>query len=320
MMPSVAPVISAPSNCSGCQPVHRCARTSPSPSPSRRATASINVKAMSAVASVRTPGVLVTGILRAVAAATSMLLQPTPKFATTFKPGQLSSSSASTRSRMLQSSASRPFKPAMTSAFVATRSSECQARTVSRSRRSMTAGGIRRVRKILGFMRRSKCQLRPGFAELAFGGGNHHGGILAGQRLDFKGDIAARRTIGLEVADLEQHAEEFDNLRHVVRTTGIAEAWMLVAPRGIAAVFEKRVTDVDMRDVFAHGQQRLCRRFTEKWNVTQVHHQAEVFARALHAHRDFKRRVRRADEGFLVNVAVEDFEDNVLSAVGGLAT
>src|ERR1035437_1326739 len=74
----------------------------------------------------------------------------------------------------------------------------------------------------------SKRELRPGFAEFAFGSGDHHGGILTGQRFDFKGNIAARRTIGLEVADLEQHAEEFDNLRHVVRTTGIAEAWMLV--------------------------------------------------------------------------------------------
>src|ERR1035437_5236410 len=319
MMPRVAPVISAPSNCSGCQPVHRCARTSRSPSPSRRATVNNNAKAKSAVVSVSTPGVLVTGILRAVAAATSMLLKPTPKFAMTVKPGQLPNSSASTRSRMLQSKASRPFMPAMISSLVATRSSGCHARLVSRSRRSITAGCIWRVRKTFGFML-SKFEARPSFAEFAFGSGDHHGGILAGQRLDFKGNIAARRTIGLEVADLEQHAGEFDNLRHVVRTTGIAEAWMLVAPRGIAAVFEKRVTDVDLRDVFAHGQQRLCRRFTEKWNVTQVHHQAEVFARALHAHRDFKRRVRRADEGFLVNVAVEDFEDNVLSAVGGLAT
>src|ERR1035437_9290338 len=315
MMPSVPPVTSAPSNCNGCQPVHRCARTSRSPSPSRRATASINVKAISAVVSVRTPGVLETGILRAVAAATSMLLKPTPKFATTFKPGQLSSSSASTRSRMLQSSASRPFKPAMISALVATRSSACHARSVSRSRRSITAGGIRRVRKIFGFMHCSKRQSRPGFAELALGGGDHYGGILTRQRFDFKGNIAARRTVRLEVADLEKHAKEFDNLRHVVRTTGIAEAWMLVAPRGIVAVFETGIADVDVRDVLPHGKQRLRRRFAEKWNVAQVHHQAEVFARTLHAQSNFKRGVGRADEGFLVNVAVEDFEDDVAVVV-----
>src|ERR1035437_9523673 len=88
----------------------------------------------------------------------------------------------------------------------------------------------------------SKRELRPSFAELALGGGDHYGGILTRQRFDFKGNIAARRTVRLEVADLEKHTEECDNLRHVVRTTGIAEAWMLVAPRGIAAVFEKRVT------------------------------------------------------------------------------
>src|ERR1017187_7021264 len=74
----------------------------------------------------------------------------------------------------------------------------------------------------------SKRELRPGFAEFAFGGGNHHGGILAGQRLDFKGDISARRTVRLEVADLEKRAEEFDDLRHVIRAAGIAEARVLI--------------------------------------------------------------------------------------------
>src|ERR1039457_2527960 len=121
----------------------------------------------------------------------------------TFRPGQLSNSSASTRSRMLQKSTSRPFKPAMISALVAARSSECQARSVSRSRRSITAEGIRRERKTFGFMLRSKCQLCPSFAEFAFGGGNHHGGILTGQRFDFKRDIPARRAVRLEIADLE---------------------------------------------------------------------------------------------------------------------
>src|ERR1035437_10319120 len=115
----------------------------------------------------------------------------------------------------------------------------------------------------------SKRELRPGFAELAFGGGNHHGGILAGQRLDFKGNIAARRTVRLEVADLEKHTEELDNFRHVVCAAGIAEAWVLIAPRGIVAVFETGIADVDVRDVLPHGQQRLRRRFAEKWNVAQ---------------------------------------------------
>src|ERR1039457_1903035 len=268
MMPSVAPAISAPSNCNGCQPVHLLARTNRSPSPIRRATFISKAKAMSAVASVKTPGVFVTGIFRAVAVATSMLLKPTPKFATTFRPGQLSSSSTSTRSLMLQKSASLPFKPAMISALVAARSSVCHARSVSRSRRSITAEGIRRVRKTFGFMRCSKRQLRPGFAELAFGGGDHHGGILAGQWLDFKGDISARRAVRLEVADLEKDAEEFNDLRHIVRAAGIAEARVLIAPRGIVAVFEIRVADVDVRDVLTHGQQRLRRRFGEKRNVT----------------------------------------------------
>src|ERR1039457_1081517 len=316
MMPSVAPVTSAPSNCSGFQPVHFWERTSRSPSPSRRATASNNAKAMSAVAAVKTPGVFVTGILRAVAAVTSMLLKPTPKFATTFVPGQLSNSSASTRSRMLHSSPTRPFMPVMISCLVATRSSECHARSVSRSRRSITAGGIRRVRKTFGVMRRSKCQLRPGFAEFALGGSDHHGGIFAGQRFDFKGDISARRTVGLEIADLEKHAEELDDFRHIVRTVGIAEARMLIAPCGIVAVFEIGVADVDVRDVLAHGHERLRWGFSEKRNVTQVHHQAEVFARTFHAHGNFKRGGRRADECLLVHVAVENYDDDVLSAPG----
>ena len=86
----------------------------------------------------------------------------------------------------------------------------------------MTAGSIRRVRKTFGFML-SKFELRPSFAELALGGGDHHGGIFAGQRFDFKGDISARRAVRFEVADLEKHAEKCDDLRHVIRAAGIAE-------------------------------------------------------------------------------------------------
>ncbi len=73
----------SPSICVGAQPVQVPARTSRSPSPARRHTASISVIAMSAVASVTTSGVFDTATPAARAAATSMWLYPTPKFAST---------------------------------------------------------------------------------------------------------------------------------------------------------------------------------------------------------------------------------------------
>ena len=77
-----------------------------SPSPTRRATFINKANAKSAVVSVSTPGVFVTGIFRALAAATSILLKPTPKFATTFKRAAVQQFGIHAV-RMLHSSASR---------------------------------------------------------------------------------------------------------------------------------------------------------------------------------------------------------------------
>ena len=68
-MPTVLPVRCIPSICVGCQPSHLPDRTSRSPSPARRAVISISVMAMSAVASVTAPGVLLTSSPAARAAA-----------------------------------------------------------------------------------------------------------------------------------------------------------------------------------------------------------------------------------------------------------
>ena len=65
----------------------------------RRAAAMSSAKARSAVVSVRTPGVLPTGMPRRVQAATSMLSKPTAKLLTTFSCGPAASSSSSSTGR-----------------------------------------------------------------------------------------------------------------------------------------------------------------------------------------------------------------------------
>src|SRR5665213_3580045 len=74
MSPSVLPCTCVASMCIGRQPVHLPLRNSRSPSPARRAVASISVSARSAVSSVSTSGVFVTTTSFAFAATTSMLL------------------------------------------------------------------------------------------------------------------------------------------------------------------------------------------------------------------------------------------------------
>ncbi len=73
-MPSVAPCTSAPRNWSQAQRPHLPSRSQRSDSVTRRAVAISSAQAMSAVASVSTSGVLVTGMPRAVQAATSIWL------------------------------------------------------------------------------------------------------------------------------------------------------------------------------------------------------------------------------------------------------
>ncbi len=91
MIPSVAPAKSAPSSMDGPQVFHFPARRNFSASTTRRPAAIISAKAMSAVASVRMPGVLPTGMPRSVAAATSMLSNPTAWLLMTFSPGPAAS-------------------------------------------------------------------------------------------------------------------------------------------------------------------------------------------------------------------------------------
>ncbi len=79
-MPSVAPKTSWPSIMSIAQPRNRPLRVKLSASTTRRAAAISKVNAKSAVASSRTPGVLVTITLRAVAAGMSMLSKPTATY------------------------------------------------------------------------------------------------------------------------------------------------------------------------------------------------------------------------------------------------
>ena len=80
-IPSALPPIRWPSIPPGLQPFHSPDRTSFSPSASRRGTDTISAIVMSAVSSVRTPGVLVTMIPRARAAFRSIWFTPAPKLA-----------------------------------------------------------------------------------------------------------------------------------------------------------------------------------------------------------------------------------------------
>ena len=109
-MPSVFPRRPVPSSavkfhCHG-SPV----RTRRSAAPRPRVVISTRAIAMSAVASVSTPGVFVTTTPRSLQAATSTLSYPTTTSATTCRPGPAASrSSASTRSTII---ATRPSTPA----------------------------------------------------------------------------------------------------------------------------------------------------------------------------------------------------------------
>src|SRR5215213_8344832 len=89
--PRVVPWRSTPSRVIGPQVFHFPSCTYRSASGMRRATAIISAKAKSAVASVSTSGVFPTGILRAVAALTSMLSKPTAWLLITFSCGPASS-------------------------------------------------------------------------------------------------------------------------------------------------------------------------------------------------------------------------------------
>ena len=84
MMPSRFPVIRRPSIQVGVQPAQRPSGMTREPSTTRRAVDRINAIVMSAVSSVRTPGVLVTVMPRRSALVTSMWSTPLPKLAISF--------------------------------------------------------------------------------------------------------------------------------------------------------------------------------------------------------------------------------------------
>ena len=105
-IPSVMPVVSPPTMCVGYHGTHSPSRTWRSPSLMRRAMPSSSANAMSAVASVSTPGVLPTAMPRLAASSRSMLSVPTARLATALTDGAASKSSASTFSVMIVSSAS----------------------------------------------------------------------------------------------------------------------------------------------------------------------------------------------------------------------
>ena len=102
-IPSVFPATGTPRNPHGSHPVQPPARTNRSASDTFLAAERSRANPRSAVASVRTSGVLQTRIPRRVAPATSTLFTPTAKFDTTTREGPAASiSSASTRSASVQ--------------------------------------------------------------------------------------------------------------------------------------------------------------------------------------------------------------------------
>ena len=145
-MPSVIPVTEAPSICVGPQPCHAPARTRRSPSPMRRATARIRAIVRSAVASVSTPGVLVTTMPASRAASRSMWSTPAPKLATIpARRGVADSSSAVMRSVTVISSPSAVRRASASSAGVRARSSGLSRASTRPASRSSTGAGRRRV-------------------------------------------------------------------------------------------------------------------------------------------------------------------------------
>ena len=130
----------------------RPARRNLSASTTRRAAAINNVNAKSAVVSVKTSGVLLTAIWRAVAASVSMLSKPTATFEIALRFGSLSITSAVNLSVRWLTAASLPAIRA-SSPSGARLSSDSLYSMSTRSRRYSTASGYTRfVTRTLGLM------------------------------------------------------------------------------------------------------------------------------------------------------------------------
>ena len=147
MMPSCLPRSSVPSMKSSPQPFHPPARTSRSPSPTRRAMPRISAHVNSATASVSTSGVLVTTIRRARAAGTSILSYPTAMFATIFRSRAASSTAASTFSVSRQMRASLPSTRRSSSSRGIAPSPEYKSTACCSASSVRIDDGIRRVRR-----------------------------------------------------------------------------------------------------------------------------------------------------------------------------
>ena len=120
--PIVFPTTLIPKNCNGPHPSHFFARNTRSASPARRAAIISNIHAVSAVASVSTPGVLPTLTPRRLHAARSILFVPTANCETARTPGRASRNPASTRSVNMLNNPSTPLVAANNSSADSARS------------------------------------------------------------------------------------------------------------------------------------------------------------------------------------------------------
>ena len=152
-MPSRLPVMRWPSIQVGDQPVQSSAGMTRAPSGRRRATAMISAMVMSAVSSVRTPGVLVTVMPRASAACTSMLSTPLPKFAISLRFGPAcASTEASISSVTVGTSTSASLTASARSAGDIGLSSRLSRVSNSSRIRVSTTSGRRRVTTTTGLL------------------------------------------------------------------------------------------------------------------------------------------------------------------------
>ena len=136
----------------GDQPPQALSCTARMPSARRRGTASISAIVMSAVSSVRTPGVFVTVMPRATAVSTSMLSTPLPKLAMRrrFAPAW-DSTAVSMRSVMVGTSTSAWRTASTSSAWLSGRSVSLSFASKSSRMRVSTTSGSFRVTTTCGF-------------------------------------------------------------------------------------------------------------------------------------------------------------------------
>ncbi len=157
----VLPDTKAPSRCMDCPPGNRPLRSRRSPSATRRATASSRPKCKSAVASVTIGGMTVTGMRRAVAAATSMSVGAIFIEATARRLGLAAMTSPSTRSCSKQNRISWLRTAAQSSSFVRVcRASGFQATSATRRNRSAALGATGCVMNTLGRISASSGRLQ----------------------------------------------------------------------------------------------------------------------------------------------------------------